>query len=178
MKLNDSIIKAAKPKEKNYSIADGHGLTLQVKSTGAKWWRYRYRFNGTPKMLSLGVYPQITLKDARTEHTRLKELLTKGIDPSAIRQEQKLKAAIALENSFSSVARAWWNHWKHDKTLKHANNIARRLEVDIFPDLGSKPIDEITAAMLIAMARKVESRGALDIAKRVLTMCGKCFVML
>lgn len=175
MKLTDSIIKAAKIKDKDYSLPDGHGLTLHIKTSGSKLWHYRYRFNGTPKMLALGAYPEVTLKQARDTHTHLRELLTKGIDPSVDRKEQKLKAAIASENSFQSVAHAWWNHWKHDKTARHANYTIRRLEADAFPALGNRTVNDITAAMLIAMVRKIESRGALDIAKRVLTMCGQVF---
>ena len=83
MKLTDSIIKAAKPREKDYSLADGHGLVLIIKTSGAKWWRYRYRFNGTAKMLSIGVYPDVTLKEARSQHAILKNILNQGIDPSA-----------------------------------------------------------------------------------------------
>ncbi|UJP04501.1 MAG: integrase arm-type DNA-binding domain-containing protein [Nitrosomonas sp.] len=173
MKLTDSIIKAAKPEENDYSLADGHGLALLVKSSGAKWWRYRYRFNGTPKMLSIGVYPDVSLKEARNQHARLKELLAQGIDPSENRKEEKQQAAIAAANSFESVARLWWNHWKHDKTERHADQTIRRMEADIFPIIGHKPVNEITAAQFIAMVRKVESRGALDIAKRVLTLCGQ-----
>ena len=173
MKLTDSIIKAAKPKEKDYSLADGHGLALLVKSSGAKWWRYRYRFNGTPRMLSMGVYPDVTLKEARNEQARFKEILSNGIDPSENRKEEKQQAAIAAANSFESVARLWWNHWKHDKTERHAGYTIRRMEADVFPVIGHKPVNEITAAQFIAMVRKVESRGALDIAKRVLTLCGQ-----
>lgn len=175
MKLTDSIIKAAKIKDKDYSMPDGHGLTLYVKTSGSKLWRMRYYFNEKEKMLSLGAYPEVTLKQARDTHKNLRELLTKGIDPSADRQEQKLKAAIASENSFQCVAHAWWNHWKHDKTVRHANYTIRRLEADAFPALGNQTVNDITAAMLIAMVRKIESRGALDIAKRVLTMCGQVF---
>ncbi len=173
MKLTDSIIKAAKPKEKSYSLADGRGLSLYVQPAGAKWWRYRYRFNDTPKMLSIGVYPDVSLKEARNKHEHLKELLSHGIDPSENRKEEKQRATIAAANSFESVARLWWNHWKHDKTERHANQTIRRMEADIFPIIGHKPVNEITAAQFITMVRKVESRGALDIAKRVLTMCGQ-----
>jgi len=173
MKLTDSEIKAAKPKEKPFSLPDGHGLVLLVQPSGAKWWRYRYRFNGTARMLSIGVYPDVTLKEARNQHAYFKELLSNGIDPSENRKEEKQQAAIAAANSFESVARQWWNHWKHDKTERHAGYTIRRMEADIFPVIGHKPVNEITAAQFIAMVRKVESRGALDIAKRVLTLCGQ-----
>lgn len=165
MKLTDSEIKAAKPKEKPFTLPDGHGLVLLVQPSGAKWWRYRYRFNGTPRILSMGVYPDVALKEARNQHARFKEILSNGIDPSENRKEEKQQAAIAAANSFESVARQWWNHWKHDKTERHAGYTIRRMEADIFPVIGAKPVNDITAAQLIAMIRKVESRGALDIAK-------------
>ena len=173
MKLTDPEIKAAKPKEKPYSLPDGHGLVLLVQPSGAKWWRYRYRFNAAAKMLSMGVYPDVTLKEARNEHARFKELLAQRIDPSLHRQEQKQQQAIAAENSFESIARLWWDHWKSGKTERHAGYTIRRLEADIFPVIGNKPITEITAPTLIMMIKKIESRGALDLAKRALTTCGQ-----
>ncbi len=173
MKLTDSIIKAAKPKDKRYNLADGKGLALWVQPDGQKFWRFRYYFNDKEKMLSLGGYPAITLAAARQEHAGFKELLAQGIDPSDNRKEQKRQQTMAATNSFESIARLWWNHWKHDKTERHANYTIRRMKADIFPVIGHKPINEVTTAQLIAMVRKVESRGALDIAKRVLTMCGQ-----
>ncbi len=173
MKLTDSIIKAAKPKDKRYNLADGKGLVLFIEPSGSKFWRFRYKFQGKENTLSLGEYPNVKLAEARQEHARFKELLAKGIDPSENRKEEKQQAAIAAANSFESVARQWWNHWKHDKTERHAGYTIRRMEADIFPAVGAKPVNDITAAQLIAMIRKVESRGALDIAKRVLTQCGQ-----
>jgi integrase len=173
MKLTDSVIKAAKPKDKPYKLSDGDGLVALINPNGSKWWRYRYRYSGKEKMLSIGTYPEVTLKEARLLRVTASDLLKQGIDPSQHRQERKQQAAIATANSFESVARLWWNHWKHDKTERHADQTIRRMEADIFPVIGHKPINEITAAQFIAMIRKVESRGALDIAKRVLTMCGQ-----
>ena len=166
MKLTDSIIKAAKPKDKKYNLADGKGLVLFVQPNGQKEWRIRYYFNEKENMLSLGFYPAVSLAAARLEHARFKQLLAQGIDPSENRKEQKRQAAIAAENSFELVARQWWNHWKHDKNERHAGYTIRRMEADIFPVIGAKPVNDITAAQLIIMIRKVESRGALDIAKR------------
>lgn len=173
MKLTDSIIKAAKPKDKPYKLSDGDGLAVLINPNGSKWWRYRYRYSGKEKMLSIGTYPEVTLREARLLRVTASDLLKQGIDPSQHRQEQKQQAAIAAANSFESVARLWWNHWKHDKTERHAGYTIRRMEADVFPVIGYKPMNEITAAQFIAIIRKVESRGALDIAKRVLTMCGQ-----
>ncbi|WP_297325604.1 tyrosine-type recombinase/integrase [Nitrosomonas sp.] len=173
MKLTDPIIKAAKPKAKPYSLPDGHGLVLLVQTSSAKWWRYRYRFSGKAKMLSMGVYPDVTLKEARIRLTRFKELLAQGVDPSQHRQEQKQLEALATENSFESIARLWWDHWKLGQTERHAGYTIRRLQADIFPIIGKKSIAEITAPILIMVIKKIESRGALDIAKRALTTCGQ-----
>ncbi|MCB1976386.1 MAG: tyrosine-type recombinase/integrase [Nitrosomonas sp.] len=175
MKLTDPIIKAAKPKEKPYKLSDGQGLTLLIQPNGSKWWRYRYRINGKEKMLSIGTYPDVTLKKAREMRVTADDLLKQGIDPSQHRQEQKQIAAIAAENSFESVARQWWNHWKHARTERHADYVIRRLEADIFPVIGNKPIHSITAPTLLMAIKKIESRGALDIAKRALSTCGQVF---
>lgn len=175
MKLTDPIIKAAKPKEKPYKLSDGQGLTLLIQPNGSKWWRYRYRINGKEKMLSIGTYPDVTLKKAREMRVTADDLLKQSIDPSLHRQEQKQIAAIAAENSFESVARQWWNHWKHARTERHADYVIRRLEADIFPVIGNKPIHSITAPTLLMAIKKIESRGALDIAKRALSTCGQVF---
>jgi integrase len=175
MKLTDPIIKAAKPKEKPYKLSDGQGLTLLIQPNGSKWWRYRYRINGKEKMLSIGTYPDVTLKKAREMRVTADDLLKQGTDPSQHRQEQKQIAAIAAENSFESVARQWWNHWKHARTERHADYVIRRLEADIFPVIGNKPIHSITAPTLLMAIKKIESRGALDIAKRALSTCGQVF---
>ena len=128
----------------------------------------RYYFNDKEKMLSLGFYPAVSLAAARSELSCFKDLLADGIDPSENRKEAKQRAAIAAANSFESVAREWWDHWRHDKTERHESYTIRRMEADIFPVIGAKPINDITAMQLIAMIRKVEARGALDIAKRVI----------
>ena len=173
MKLIDSIIKSAKAKKQPYSLADGGGLVILVQATGAKWWRFRYRFQGKAKMLSLGVYPSVSLKAAREERNRIKELLARGIDPSLNRLEEKQLAKFAIENSFESVARLWWDDWSAARSPRHASYVMRRLEADVFPVIGPRPITEITAPMLLLAIKKIEKRGALDIAKRALNTCGQ-----
>ncbi|GJL73975.1 integrase arm-type DNA-binding domain-containing protein [Nitrosomonas sp.] len=173
MKLTDSILKAAKPKEKPYSLADGLGLVLYVQPSGAKWWRFRYRYNGKGKMLSLGIYPDVSLANARKKHAEFREILAQGVDPSFHRQEQKQQAAIAAENSFESIARQWWNHWKDARTDRHAKYVIRRLEADVFPVIGMKPVNDLTAPAIVMTVNKIQLRGALDIAKRALTTIGQ-----
>ena len=175
MKLTDPVIKAAKPKDKPFKLSDGDGLVLLIQPNGSKWWRFRYRYNGKEKMLSIGTYPEVTLKEARLLRVTFDDLLKQGVDPSQHRQEQKLTKSLAAENSFESVARVWWNAWKDTKTERHAAYVIRRLEADIFPVIGNKPVTEITAPILLMAIKKIESRGALDIAKRALSTCGQVF---
>lgn len=173
MKLTDSIIKAAKPKDKRYNIPDGKGLALWVQPDGQKCWRFRYYFNDKEKMLSLGFYPAVSLATARQEHARFKELLAQDIDPSDDRKEQKRQQALAATNSFEAIAHLWWTQWSTARNPRHASYTMRRLEADVFPIIGRKPITELTAPMLLTVIKKIESRGALDIAKRALTTCGQ-----
>jgi len=173
MKLTDPVIKAAKPQDKAYTLSDGEGLALHIQPTGAKWWRFRYRFNGKPGLLSLGTYPDTGLKAARLERDRLKDLVKQGIDPSQNRQEEKLIAKIVSENSFEAVARQWWKDWRSTRTERHAEYVLRRLEADVFPVIGNKPVTDITTPLLLMTVKKIEARGALDIAKRALQTCGQ-----
>ncbi|SET28814.1 Integrase [Nitrosomonas marina] len=168
MKLTDSILKAAKPKDKAYSLPDGKGLVLYIQPSGAKWWRFRYRHNGKAKMLSLGTYPTVSLAKARKEHVELRAMLAQGADPSFHRQEQKQQAVISAENNFESVARLWWNNWKDIRTERHAKYVLRRLESDVFPVIGNKAVKDLTAPTLVMVIKRIESRGAFDIAKRAL----------
>jgi len=124
-------------------------------------------------MLSMGVYPHVTLKGARNQQARFKELLAQGIDPSQHCQEQKQLEAIAAENSFEYIARLWWAQWSTARNQRHADYVIRRLEADIFPIIGRKPVTELTAPMLLMAIKKIESRGALDIAKGALTTCNQ-----
>ncbi|SCZ84792.1 tyrosine-type recombinase/integrase [Nitrosomonas mobilis] len=175
MYLTDAKIKAAKPRDKAYKLSDGDGLTLLIQPNGSKWWRYRYRYNGKEKMLSVGTYPDVTLKSARLLRVVFRDLLKQGIDPSQHRKQQKYVAMAAAENSFESVARQWWEHWRHARTERHAAYTLRRLEADVFPTIGDKQISSITAMDLLATIKKIESRGATDIAKRALSTCGQIF---
>lgn len=175
MKLTDSQIKAVAVQEKPYKLRDGGGLMLLVQPNGSKWWRVRYRFLGKEKTLSLGTYPIVSLKNARLALQEAKMLLREGIDPAVSRVENKIKQKLAAENSFKSVAMLWWEDWRTTKDLDYAEKIRRRLETDLFPIFGAKPITEITAPILLYAAKKIEERGALEIAKRAFNNCGQIF---
>lgn len=169
MKLTDPIIKASKPSLSPRKLSDGNGLLLLINPNGSKWWRYRYRYNGKEKMLSLGTYPKVTLKEARNLRVTYSKLLDQGIDPAQHKKETK------RFTNFQSVAMDWWNNWKANKTERHAGYTIRRLESDVFPEIGSLSIKKINAPDLLRLVKKIQSRGAIDIAKRALSTCNQIF---
>lgn len=174
MSLSDLTLKGLKPAEKTYKKADSGGLYIEVAPTGGKWWRYKYRFEGKEKRLSLGVYPDVGLKEARDKHAEARKLLASGVDPSQNRKAAKLaKTDGAL--SFEVIAREWYAGRKPTWNENHSSKIIRRLETDVFPWLGSRNISDITAPELLTTMRRIESRGALETAHRALACCGQVF---
>ncbi|KCB53062.1 site-specific recombinase, phage integrase family [Bordetella hinzii 1277] len=170
MPLTDLQIRKAKPSDKPRKLSDGGGLYLLVNQAG-KYWRWKYRFEGKEKVMALGVYPEVTLAEAREAHQAARKLLAAGVDPVAERKQQVVQAKI----TFQQVARSWWEHWSPSRSARHAEYVIRRLESDVFPLLGNRPIDEIQAPELVKMTKAIEERGALDIAKRSLQTCGQIF---
>lgn len=168
MALSDVAIRQAKPKDKPYNLPDGTGLYLHVKTAG-KYWRYNYRFEGKQKTASYGVYPEVPLSLARERHAEAKKLLSQKIDPMAERKAEKDSADL----TFKAVAHQWHKHWLGDKTPKHALDVWKRLEADIFPAIGHLPVASLTAAKVRDAVKAIEKRGALDIAKRQLEKCGQ-----
>ena len=175
MPLTDTTVRTAKAKDKQYKLSDSAGLYLLVQPNGKKYWRLKYYFAGKEKLLSIGVYPVISLSEAREKSLLAKKQLTNNIDPSEHKKEQKLKNSVNAENSFKSIAIEWHNNQKHRWTFRHAIYVLRRIEADIFPILASRPINEIKAPELLAVLRLIETRGAIDIAHRVLQTCGQVF---
>ena len=175
MALTDTEIKKAKAGEKAYSMGDGGGLYLWVTPAGGKLWRWSYRFEGREKLMSLGKYPDISLAQARERHSEARKLFAAGIDPMAQRKADKTAERAAVENSFQSVATSWREHWQDGKSPRHVDSVRRRMEADILPCLGARPIAEIEAPELVAMTRAIEQRGARDIAKRALETVGLVF---
>lgn len=167
--------KSAKPKEKNYKLSDEKGLFLLVHKNGSKYWRFKYRFADKEKILAFGVYPEISIKEAREMRDQARKQIREGIDPSQEKKIEKLTRHINAENSFESVAREWHEAQKSGWTERHAKYVLQRIEADIFPAIGFRPINEVTAPELLATVRTVEKRGALDIAHRVLQTSGQIF---
>lgn len=154
-------------------FADSHGMYLEVTAAGGKYWRLKYRHGGKEKRLALGVYPTTSLAQAREAREAARKSLAAGDDPAQLRRDAKLTKAMGDANTFEQVARDWWAHWKGPKSPRHADYVLRRLEADVFPDIGSRPVASVTAPQLLAMAKKIEARGAGDIAKRSLQTCGQ-----
>lgn len=175
MPLTDTAIRNAKPSDKAQRIFDGKGLYLEIAPSGGKWWRLKYRFAGKEKRISLGVYPEVTLKDARDRRDTARRQLANGIDPSVHKQATKTLQGINSENSFEIVAREWFSKYKPIWAESHSEKIIRRLEKEIFPWIGKRPISEITAPELLATVRRIESRGVLETAHRALQNCGQVF---
>ena len=173
MPLTDTAIKNAKPGDKPRKLYDSGGLYLEVSPKGGKWWRLKFRFDGKEKRLSLGVYSDISLKDARDRRDEARKLLAHGVDPSENRKAEKAGKIERTTNSFEVVAREWFVKNEPNWVENHANRIIRRLERDVFPWIGNKPIADITAPLLLETIRRVEDRGALETAHRALANCGQ-----
>lgn len=175
MKLTDTAIRKAKPKTNRYKMADGGGMYLDVMPNGSKYWRLKYRFDGKEKTLALGVYPDITLADARQRRDDARKLLAHEIDPSAQKKAVKAARVERSANSFEVIAREWHLNQLNTWTENHGVRVLSRLERDLFPWIGSKPITEITAPEVLAVARKTEFRGAGYSAHRLIQTCGQIF---
>ncbi len=154
---------------------DGGGLYLEVAPSGGKWWRFKYRFGGKEKRLSLGVYPDVSLKDARERRDDARKLLANSIDPGENRKAKKAAKVERAANSFEVIAREWYSKHSPNWSASHGDRIISRLERDIFPWIGGKPIAEITAPQLLEVIRRIEQRGALETAHRALGNCGQVF---
>ncbi|QOY95723.1 integrase arm-type DNA-binding domain-containing protein [Massilia sp. UMI-21] len=173
--LTDKAISNAKPGAKPVKLFDERGLFLLVTPTGGKWWRLKYRIDGKEKLLSLGTYPDVSLKDARERRDDARKQIADGIDPSHSRKAQKTLRRVHATNSFEFVAREWYEKHSPGWVPSHGDRIIRRLERDIFPDLGNRPIAEITSPELLQVVRKIEARGALETAHRAMSNCGQVF---
>ncbi|CAG9425416.1 TPA: tyrosine-type recombinase/integrase [Providencia alcalifaciens] len=175
MLLTDIQIRTAKPKDKAYTLNDGNGLSLLIEPNGSKGWRFRYRFAGKPKMISFGVYGQISLADARRKRDEAKKQLSDGIDPSDARKSEKITQKYAAENTFKAVAMEWHASKCSTWSKGYASEILRCFENDVFPFIGSRPIDQLAPLELLAVLQKIEKRGALEQASKIRRRCGEVF---
>ncbi len=175
MALTDTAIRTAKLGDKPRKLADEKGLFLLISPSGGKWWRLKYRFGGKEKLLSLGTYPEVSLKLARERRDEARKLLATGIDPGEQRKAEKQAKAEAGSNTFEAIGREWMATRGKDWTTSYATKTASSLERHAFPAIGAKPINEITAPELLALLRAIECRGTVDMAHRISQHCSAIF---
>ncbi|AUM11976.1 tyrosine-type recombinase/integrase [Ketobacter alkanivorans] len=174
MPLTALAVKQAKPKESDYKLTDGGGMYLLVSKKGGKYWRLKYRFAGKEKVLALGVYPSVSLEQARQERDKAKKLLP-NTDPNSVKRVDKASNLEAAENNFELVATEWYSNHMVNKSDSHRTRTWRLLKNDLFPPLGKRPISDITPPELLKVLRRVESRGAIDTAHRAHQTAGQVF---
>ena len=171
MPISNTTVRNAKPREKSYRLADARGMYLEVTPAGGRYWRMKYRVGGKEKRIAFGVYPDVSLAQARERCSQARKLLADGVDPGVVKQANKA----ATENSFEAVAREWHAKFSPRWVPHHADKIIRRLESEVFPWLGSRPIGDVNAPELLKVLRRIEARNALETAHRVHQNCGKVF---
>jgi integrase len=175
MKLTDTKVKNARAGDREIKLADGQGLYLLITPRGGKLWRWKYRFNGKEKKMSFGVYPDVSLAQARDLRHEAAKLLVSNLDPMAERKAEKIETERRHANSFEGVALAWHEHWKNGKNPDHAAGVKLRLKRDVFPAIGHLPMEKIEAPEIVALVKKVEARGAREIAVRCLGSISQVF---
>jgi integrase len=175
MTLTVTAIRNTKPEKKPLRLYDSDGMYLEITPAGGHWWRLAYRFGGKRKLLSLGTFPDVTLPEARERRDDARKLIAKKIDPSAQRKAEKRAQKVRDANSFEAVAREWYGRHAPTWVATHSTDVLRRLEGNLFDEIGDKPVAEITAPVLLEAMRKIEARGAHDLAHRVLGVAGQVF---
>lgn len=175
MPLTDASCKNAKPRLKTYRISDANGMYLEVRPNGSRYWRLKYRFDGKEKLLALGVYPETTLGEARAKRDKARATLGAGQDPSAVKQEQKRERIERAAQTFELIAREWHAKNAADWTPGYASKVLDSLTQNVFPEIGKKPITDVTPKDMLDVLTKIEARGANEIASRVKQRCGAIF---
>lgn len=173
--LTDAAIRRASPGPKPTRLFDGRGLYLEVRPHGGKWWRLKYRFEGKEKLLSLGTYPDVSLKKARERRESARAVLVSGIDPSTARKAVKASLAGGPANAFEAVAREFHETQREQWSEPHAKRWLERLQKDVFPYLGAVALSDISAPMLLETLRRVEARGVRETVHSILQACGQVF---
>jgi hypothetical protein len=171
-RLTDTQVKNAKPRARPYKLGDGGWLYLLVKPSKAKLWRMAYRYHGREKLLALGAYPEVSLKEAREKRDAEKEKLRKGFDPSEARKLERLTQVADAATTFRVVAEEYLARQGGRKRADATQTKNRWLLEQAYPDLGNRPIAVIKAAEVLAVLRKVEARGRLETARRLRAIIG------
>jgi hypothetical protein len=175
MALTDTAIRNLKPSDKPQSVADERGLSIHIQPNGSKWWRFRYRFDGLAKMLSLGVYPDVGLKEARERREAARKALADGIDPGATRKAIKASKTERAANSFEVICREWLEQKRTTVEPAQYTKALARLEKDVFPWMGGRPIAELTAPEILTVLRRIDNRGARYTAHKAKSEISQCF---
>lgn len=175
MALTDIQVKTAAPREKAYKMGDSGGMHLLVKPNGRKYWRLKYRIAGKEKLMPLGVYPEVSLKEARTKSAEAKLLISQGGDPMVERKLQKIQLHAAHENTFECLANAWFAIISPEWSPTHTERTKNLLKNHLFPWLGQRPISEITPPELLSVLHRAQTRGLLETAKRAKQTAGQVF---
>ncbi|MEQ5120643.1 tyrosine-type recombinase/integrase [Morganella morganii] len=175
MTLTARQVETAKPKEKSYKLFDGGGLYLEVTAKGSRYWRMKYRFGGKEKRLAFGVFPTVTLAEAREMRNQAKKVLAAGGDPGEVKKEEKAIQKLSTGNTFEAIAREWHKSKADRWSLRYRDEIIDTFEKDIFPYIGKRPITEIKPLELLETLRKMEKRGALEKMRKVRQRCGEVY---
>ncbi|HBM9257035.1 TPA: tyrosine-type recombinase/integrase [Citrobacter freundii] len=175
MKLNARQVETAKPKDKPYKMADGGGLYLLVKTNGSRYWRLKYRIDGKEKLLALGVYPDVSLADARAKRDEARKGIARGIDPLEVKKEQKVEREAQVKNTFQEIALEWHSMKVKKWSAGYASDILEAFNKDVFPFIGQRPVADIKPLELLNVLKKMEDRGATEKAKKVRQRCGEVF---
>jgi len=179
MKLTELTCKNAKPfappSKSPRKLADGHGLYLWVMPSGTKYWRYKYKKQGKEQIVAIGVYPEVSLKEARNKRAEYRKMRSDGLDPVQAIKKSKVTAEVSAANTFEKIALEWYENRKDIWKPRYADDVVKRLKEDIFPFIGAMPIKEIEPPILLEVIRKIEKRGAIDLAKRQLQKSGEIF---
>ncbi|MBE0152115.1 tyrosine-type recombinase/integrase [Serratia sp. PL7] len=175
MALTDVKVRSAKPTDKPYKLTDGEGMHLMVHPNGSKYWRLQYRFDGKQKMLALGIYPEISLSEARQRRDEAKRQVANAIDPSEQKKVEKQARKATVENTFKAIALEWHEYKRPNWSKGYAEDIMEAFENDIFPDIGKRPVAEIKPLEILSSLRKLEKRGVLDKLRKIRQACNQVF---
>jgi len=161
-KLTELGVRKAKPSSKRKKLTDGRGLYLLLHPNGSKYWRMKYRFMGKEKLLALGVWPSVSLTEARKKRNESKLILKSGADPSMAKKNQKLTQYIRQSNTFGSVTEEWLEMKQKEWRSTYFDDTKRTIEIHLLPDLGQRPIAEITSPEVLSVLKKIEEQGKLE----------------
>jgi integrase len=175
MALTDTKVRNAKPKERPYKLSDGGGMYLLVTPRGSRYWRLDYRFAGKRRTLAIGVYPVVSLANARARREDARTCLAANTDPAVAKRQARRSAEYGSKNTFEGVAREWIDNQRNRLSPRYRGLLLARLEADAFPQIGARPVGEIDAPELLDILRKVEQRGAIETAGRLRQSCGQVF---